>query len=64
MAARQNPAVLHPDAGMGVIKKTVNQDDTSIYHLFYGDDVASRHADLRRLGRSRSCFYNRGFGKR
>lgn len=32
--------------GMRLIKKTVNQDDTSAYHLFYGDAVASPGADL------------------
>ncbi|ODT79531.1 MAG: ring-cleaving dioxygenase [Pelagibacterium sp. SCN 64-44] len=32
--------------GMRLIKKTVNQDDTSVYHLFYGDGVASPGADL------------------
>ena len=32
--------------GMRLIKKTVNQDDTSAYHLFYGDGIASPGADL------------------
>jgi len=32
--------------GMRLIKKTVNQDDPSAYHLFYGDGVASPGADL------------------
>ena len=32
--------------GMRLVKKTVNQDDTSAYHLFYGDAVASPGADL------------------
>ena len=32
--------------GMRLIKKTVNQDDTSAYHLFYGDAVATPGADL------------------
>jgi glyoxalase family protein len=32
--------------GMRLIKKTVNQDDVSAYHLFYGDAVASPGADL------------------
>jgi len=27
--------------GMRLIKKTVNQDDTSVYHLFYGDEIGS-----------------------
>ena len=25
--------------GMRLVKKTVNQDDVSMYHLFYGDEV-------------------------
>ena len=32
--------------GMRLIKKTVNQDDVSAYHLFYGDGVASPGSDL------------------
>src|SRR5690606_2486823 len=32
--------------GMRLIKKTVNQDDTTAYHLFYGDGVAPPGADL------------------
>ena len=27
--------------GLRLVKKTVNQDDTSAYHLFYGDGAAS-----------------------
>ena len=27
--------------GMRLVKKTVNQDDTSAYHLFYADGLAS-----------------------
>lgn len=32
--------------GMRLIKKTVNQDDVSAYHFFYGDGVASPGSDL------------------
>jgi len=32
--------------GLRLIKKTVNQDDTSAYHLFYGDGAASPGSDL------------------
>jgi len=32
--------------GMRLIKKTVNQDDVSAYHLFYGDGMASPGSDL------------------
>ncbi len=32
--------------GMRLVKKTVNQDDTSAYHLFYGDGVATPGSDI------------------
>lgn len=32
--------------GLRLVKKTVNQDDTSAYHLFYADGVASPGTDL------------------
>jgi len=32
--------------GMRLVKKTVNQDDTSVYHLFYGDEKGSPGTEL------------------
>ena len=32
--------------GMRLVKKTVNQDDTAAYHLFYGDGAASAGSDI------------------
>jgi glyoxalase family protein len=32
--------------GLRLVKKTVNQDDTSAYHLFYGDGAASAGSDI------------------
>jgi glyoxalase family protein len=32
--------------GMRLVKKTVNQDDTSAYHLFYGDSRGSPGSDI------------------
>jgi glyoxalase family protein len=32
--------------GLRLVKKTVNQDDPSVYHLFYADEDASPGADL------------------
>lgn len=32
--------------GLRLVKKTVNQDDPTVYHLFYGDEEASPGADL------------------
>ena len=32
--------------GLRLVKKTVNQDDPTVYHLFYGDDAGSPGFDL------------------
>jgi len=32
--------------GLRLVKKTVNQDDPTIYHLFYADDLGSAGADI------------------
>src|SRR4051795_7034362 len=32
--------------GLRMVKKTVNQDDPSVYHLFYADEHGSGGADL------------------
>ena len=32
--------------GLRMVKKTVNQDDPSVYHLFYADEVGSPGADI------------------
>jgi glyoxalase family protein len=32
--------------GLRLVKKTVNQDDPTVYHLFYGDEEGSPGADL------------------
>ena len=32
--------------GLRLVKKTVNQDDPSVYHLFYADEAGSPGADL------------------
>ena len=44
--AQRNVEFYTRTLGMRLIKKTVNQDDVSAYHLFYGDGVASPGADL------------------
>lgn len=44
--APDNVAFYTRTLGMRLIKKTVNQDDPSAYHLFYGDGVASPGSDL------------------
>jgi glyoxalase family protein len=37
--AAENVAFYTDVLGMRLVKKTVNQDDTSAYHLFYGDEL-------------------------
>src|SRR3954471_17644457 len=32
--------------GLRMVKKTVNQDDPSVYHLFYADEAGSAGADI------------------
>src|SRR5215210_4086357 len=32
--------------GLRLVKKTVNQDDPTVYHLFYADEKGSAGADL------------------
>jgi glyoxalase family protein len=44
--ARANVAFYTGVLGLRLIAKTVNQDDTAHYHLFYGDEQASAGADL------------------
>lgn len=44
--ARGNHAFYTQTLGMRLVKRTVNQDDTSAYHLFYGDEVASPGSDI------------------
>jgi len=44
--ARGNHAFYTDVLGMRLVKKTVNQDDVSAYHLFYADALASPGSDL------------------
>lgn len=44
--APENHAFYTRTLGMRLVKKSVNQDDTSAYHLFYADGVASPGSDL------------------
>jgi len=43
---RANHAFYTGVLGLRLVKKTVNQDDTSAYHLFYADGLASPGSDL------------------
>ncbi|MCC5979604.1 MAG: ring-cleaving dioxygenase [Salinarimonas sp.] len=44
--AAANHAFYTQVLGLRLVKKTVNQDDTSAYHLFYGDGRASPGSDI------------------
>lgn len=44
--AKENKQFYTDLLGMRLVKKTVNQDDTSAYHLFYADGLASPGSDL------------------
>src|SRR5271156_3096222 len=44
--ARANLRFYTQILGMRLVKKTVNQDDVSAYHLFYADEQGSPGSDL------------------
>src|SRR4030088_3614314 len=44
--ATQNLLFYEGVMGLRLVKKTVNQDDPTVYHLFYGDEDGSPGADL------------------
>ena len=44
--ARENVRFYTQVLGLRLVKKTVNQDDVSAYHLFYGDGQASPGSDI------------------
>jgi glyoxalase family protein len=44
--ARGNYAFYTQTLGMRLVKRTVNQDDTRAYHLFYGDQAATPGTDI------------------
>jgi glyoxalase family protein len=44
--APQNVEFYAGTLGLRLVKKTVNQDDPSVYHLFYADELGSAGADI------------------
>ncbi|HEY1108585.1 MAG TPA: VOC family protein, partial [Opitutaceae bacterium] len=44
--APRNHAFYTRTLGLRLVKKTVNQDDVSAYHLFYADGLASPGTDI------------------
>ncbi|MER0238083.1 ring-cleaving dioxygenase [Fulvimarina sp. MAC8] len=44
--APQNLSFYRDTLGLRLVKKTVNQDDTSAYHLFYADEEGSAGTDI------------------
>jgi len=43
--ASENVALYTEILGLRLVKKTVNQDDVSAYHLFYGDELGRPGTD-------------------
>lgn len=43
---RENKRFYTQDLGMRLVKRSVNQDDVSAYHLFYADNVGSPGTDI------------------
>src|SRR3954468_12111817 len=44
--ARRNVDFYARVLGLRLVKKTVNQDDPTVYHLFYADEEGSAGADI------------------
>lgn len=44
--ARENVNFYTKTLGLRLVKKTVNQDDVSVYHLFYGDEIGRPGTEL------------------
>src|SRR3954467_12200680 len=44
--APQNVEFYARTLGLRLVKKTVNQDDPTVYHLFYADELGSAGADI------------------
>src|SRR5262249_29808036 len=44
--APQNVEFYGGTLGLRLVKKTVNQDDPTVYHLFYADELGSAGADI------------------
>ncbi|MGM8216060.1 ring-cleaving dioxygenase [Bacillaceae bacterium W0354] len=44
--AKKNVEFYTKILGLRLVKKTVNQDDTSVYHLFYGDEIGNPGTEL------------------
>ena len=61
-AAAENVRFYTRTLGMRLTKKTVNQDDVSAYHLFYGDAVASPGSELTFFDWSHAAPRRRGPG--
>jgi glyoxalase family protein len=60
--ASRNVAFYTQALGMRLIKKTVNQDDVSAYHLFYGDELGRPGVDLTFFEWANIGFHRPGAG--
>ena len=64
--ASENVAFYTEVLGLRLVKKTVNQDDVSAYHLFYGDELegaGGTEGNLLRLAAPRDRAQPRGRGR-
>lgn len=60
--ASRNVAFYTQVLGLRLVKKTVNQDDVSAYHLFYGDEVGRPGMDLTFFDWPQAGTNRHGFG--
>ena len=44
--ARETSTSTHGVLGLRLVKKTVNQDDPTVYHLFYADEAGTPGSDI------------------
>lgn len=58
--AQENLNFYRQTMGLRLVKKTVNQDDTSVYHLFYGDEKGNPGTELTFFAIPRSSENIRG----
>ncbi len=60
--AAQNVAFYTQTLGLRLVKKTVNQDDVSAYHLFYGDSVGHAGTEMTFFDWAQAALNHNGIG--
>jgi len=61
--AAENVAFYTRMLGLRLVKKTVNQDDVSAYHLFYGDEIGSAGTEVTFFDWARAARHHPGIGE-